>query len=173
MDSVISVEVVNDDTVEREVEQEVQRTVPEDFSVRDSATAAWVVRRVLQARDYMAKVKMWAEAEERRAEAEEKRLLFLFGSQLRRWTEQEIEKLKGRRRSIALPSGVVGLRAVQPRLIVVEEGTALAWAKASCPAAVVITEKLLKTPIIEHFDQTGEVPPGTEVTPAETAFYIR
>jgi hypothetical protein len=118
-------------------------------------------------------VKTWSAIEQRRGQQEEQRLLFLFEDQLRCWTEGELSKLRGRGRSIALPPGTLSFRAIAARLLVVDEAKVFSWARTSCPAAVVVTEKLLKTPIMRHFEESGELPPGCDIAPAETAFYIR
>src|SRR5687767_12636350 len=115
--------------VEAEVEAELHRLVPEAFSVRCPQTAGWVVRRIVEARKYAERVKVWAEVERRRAEAEEQRLLYLFGDQLRGWAEQEIAKLRGRRKSLALPSGTIGFRCVPPRVVVRDEAVVMQWAR--------------------------------------------
>lgn len=159
--------------VEAEVEAELQRIVPEGFSIRCPKTAGWVVRRIVASRRYAEHVKVWAEQERRRAEAEEQRLIFLFGGALRQWAEAEIAKLRGRRRSVALPGGTVGFRAVPSHILIRDEGVVLRWAKQACPSAVVVSERLLKTPINEHFQKTGEVPEGVEVAAARDEFFVR
>jgi hypothetical protein len=160
-------------SVEAEVEAELQRTIPPQFSVRDAETAAWVVRRVVAAREYKGRVKVWAEAEQRRAAREEERLMFVFGGQLREWAEAEIAKLQGRRKSLALPGGTVGFRAVGPRVVVRDEARVMEWARKCCPAAIVTSERLLKSPISEHVQTTGEVPQGVEVTSASEEFFVK
>lgn len=159
--------------VEAEVEAELQRIVPEAFSVCCPRTAGWVVRRICAARRYGQQVKLWAELERRRAEAEEQRLLYLFSAQLREWTAGEIAKLRGRRKSIALPGGSVGFRAVPSRVLIQSEEAVIRWAKRECPNAVVISERLLKTPVAEHVERTGEVPEGVEITAAREEFFVR
>lgn len=160
--------------VEAEVEAELQRVVPVDFAVGDATTAAWLVRRIVAARSYKARVKLWAEAEQRRAEHEEQRLMYLYGVQLQRWAGGEIAKLKGRRRSIALPGGVIGFRTHRAALVIDDEQRALAWARSACPSAVVVVERLLKAPINEHFEKTGELPDGAaHVEPAHDMFYVK
>ncbi len=159
--------------VEAEVEAELQRLVPEAFAVRCADTASWLVRRVLSARAYLERVKMWSEAEQRRARREEERLLLLFGDQLRRWALDEVTKFKGRRRSLSLPGGVVGFRATPARIVIRDEAVVMAWARRACPSAIVVSERLVKTPISEHVQQTGEVPDGVEVTDPRDEFFIR
>jgi hypothetical protein len=160
-------------TVEAEVEAELQRVVTPGFMVNSPETAAWVVRRVLIARQYLDRVKIWAEAERRRAVHEEERLLYLFGGQLRHWAEGEIAKLRGRRRTIALPGGQVGLRAVPLRVLIRDEELVMKWAKQACPTAVVTSERLLKTPVVQHVERTGEIPAGIEIVPPHDEFFVR
>jgi phage host-nuclease inhibitor protein Gam len=116
---------------------------------------------------------LWAELEQRRADHEEERLLFLFGGQLQQWTEHEIAKLRGRRKSISLPGGSVGFRSIPSRVQVRDEARVMAWARRNCPAAIVISERLIKTPIIEHVEKSGDIPDGVEITMARDEFYIR
>ena len=73
-DQLIAFEESDVTQVEAEVDIEVKRTVPEGFRVHNAESAAWVVRRVVAAREYGLRVRRWAELERRRAEAEEARL---------------------------------------------------------------------------------------------------
>ena len=145
----------------------------EVFHICDAKTANWVVRKIVDAREYGRRVKIWAAQELHRAEREEERLLYLFGGQLDTWAKCELQKLKGRKKSVALPAATLGYRHEPDRLIVSDEQALLVWAKEHCPAAVEVVEKLLKTPINELFVATGELPPGTELQTARDKFYIR
>lgn len=159
--------------IDAEVDAAIAREVPRDFGITDERSANWFLRRVLTARAYGERVKIWAEQEQRRAQREEQTLLFLFGRQLESWTAAEIAKLNGRRKSISLPAGVCGFRQVPQHVEVVDEQTVIAWARLACPAAIVATEKLLRTPVIQHIEQTGEVPDGIEIVPPTTKFFVR
>src|SRR4051812_12532619 len=75
----------------------------EAFVLDDEKKVNWVVRKIVEARAYRQRVKRWAEHEQHGAEAEEERLLFLFGNQLEMWAATEIAKLNGRRKSLHLP----------------------------------------------------------------------
>ncbi|HEX8339465.1 MAG TPA: hypothetical protein VF624_01020 [Tepidisphaeraceae bacterium] len=127
-------------SVEVEVEAEIRNILPVAFQVCSPETASWVVRRITNARNYAKKVKLWAELECRRAQHEEQRLLFLFGGQLRDWTQAEVQRVKSRRRSIGLPGGTVGFRTVPSRLVIHDEALVLRWARTACPKAIVVTE---------------------------------
>jgi len=160
--------------IDAEVDLEVLKVVPKKFCIEDESTANWLVRRVQSARQYSVRVREWADQEVRRAEREETTLMFLFGRQIEMWAKSEIEKLKGKRKSINLPAGAVGFRSVGPRLVVDDEGLVLKWAKHHLPSAVVVTERLSKSVINEHVEKVGEIPDeGVHVEPAAEKFYIR
>ena len=58
-------------------------------------------------------------------------------------------------------------------MIVQDESVVLRWARSACPSAIVIAERLLKTPISEHVQKTGEVPEGIEIIPSREEFFVR
>lgn len=58
---------------------------------------------------------------------------------------QEVFRVKKKSRN--LPHGKVGFRSTAPTVDVVDEEKAVAWAEGSCPEAVKVTKKVLKTPI--------------------------
>ena len=153
--------------------QEPMPHVPEGFCVRDAATAAWVVRKIVEARAYGHRVREWAARELRRAEREEKFFLYRFGQQLEEWTRRRLELEGDRRRSVSLPSGIVGLRAEPPRLKVTDEDALLRWCRANLPAAVVTEQRVLKSVVTEHVATSGELPQGTEVCEGTEKFFIK
>jgi hypothetical protein len=159
-------------STDAEVDLEVLRSVPKQFSIGDEKTANWLVKKIIAARQYASNVKRWADLELKRAEREEECLMFLFGRQIERWAREEIEKLGGKRKSISLPSGTIGFRTVKSHLVVKDEIRLMQWARTNCPAAIQTTEKLAKTPVNEHFTITGEIPDGTHLEPDREAFRI-
>jgi len=144
------------------------------FTVHDADTANWVVRRITQARAYAEHVAEWAEAEKRRAAAEEQRLFYLYGAQLRAWAKAELERIGNRRKSLALPGGQVGFRHQDAKVVIEDEDAVLIWCHAHLPAAVNTTETLLKSALVEHIEGTGELPDsGAHLEPETEKFYIR
>src|SRR5689334_271549 len=99
-------------------DSEADLGVPERFTVCNPETANWVVKKVIEARSYAHRVRMWAARETARAEATERQLLYLFGRQLEDWVRREIATNGGRRKSIPLPAGTVGFRTVPPSLTI-------------------------------------------------------
>jgi len=159
-----------------EVDIEVTKAVPQAFEINSEATANWLVRKIVSARQYAARVREWAEQEQRRAAREERTLMFLFGMKFVRWAKGEVERLGGRKKSLAMPAGQIGFTKFSAALQVDDEHAVLAWARSSCPSAVVVrtSTTLSKTELKVHFERTGEVPPdGAHVQPAGERFYVR
>ncbi|MEX2673456.1 MAG: host-nuclease inhibitor Gam family protein [Phycisphaeraceae bacterium] len=148
--------------------------LPHEFHVHDAGSASWLVRRVVEAREYAKRVRDWAEREQRRAGQEEEFLLFRYGKQLEYWAAGEIERQRGKRRSIGLPGGTVGFRKVGALLVIEDEAAVLAWARRHLVEAVVVTEKVSKSTLNEHLKETGELPPvGIRITEPFDRFYIK
>jgi hypothetical protein len=147
--------------------------VEEGFHVHDAASANWVVRKVVEARQYAERVRAWAEAELRRAKREEEYFMFRFGAQLEQWARAQIAVTRPHRNSVALPAGKIGFRLQPLRLNIVDEPKVLEWCKRNAPAAVVTSERILKTAIMTHFTATGETPDGATIVGGAHGFYLR
>ncbi len=147
--------------------------VPQSFQVVDLKTANWVVRKIQEARAYGEAVQAWADAEANRAKQEEEFFLFHYGPQLQAVLNEEIEKQRGKRKSVKLPAGSMGYRSDPERLRVEDEAATIEWARQNCPDAIRTTERISRTAINEHFTTTGEMPNGCEVQPASERFFVR
>jgi hypothetical protein len=157
-----------------EVDLEILKTVPKAFAINNAETASWLVRKVLNARRYAERVKQWAEQEQRRAAREEQTLMFLFGRQLETWASDQIAFPVSRRKSINLPSGIIGFRTMNASLQIDEEETVLSWARKHLPSAVITKVSLSRSILKDHFEKTGAVPDvGAHIEPTTERFYIR
>ena len=151
-------------TAERNVsDAETVVAVPDAFHVRDASIANWVVRKVVEARQYAERVQAWADGELRRAKREEEFFLFRFGGQLEQWARQEIDRDHRHRKSICLPAGAIGFRLCPTRLNVTDEQQLRTWCKANLPAAIVTRELLCKRTIADYITKTGDVQPGGSI----------
>jgi Bacteriophage Mu Gam like protein len=144
----------------------------EEFHVRDASTANWVVRKIVEARQYAQRVKAWAEIEQRRAQREEQFLLRRFGIELEAWARQQIARQHDDRRSVSLPAGSVGFRTEPTRLAIVDEQRLLVWCQTNLPSAIRVIESVPKTPLMDHITVTGEVPDGAEIQGGGERFHI-
>jgi hypothetical protein len=148
---VMSIEIEADD------DRAVVVDVSETFHVRDDRGANWVLRKILECRAYHERVARWAQAETLRAEREEGFLMHRFGGELEAWAREQIGKQHGRRRSMALPAGILGFRREPTKLLVVDQQVLAGWCRAHLPAAIKVTESLLKNEIQAHIKTTGEM----------------
>jgi hypothetical protein len=147
--------------------------VEDTFRIRDEASANWVVRKIVECRAYRERVARWAQAEALRAERQERFLMHRFAGELEAWAREQVGRQRGRSRSISLPAGVLGFRREPSKLLVVDERALVGWCHAHLPAAIKVTESLLKSEIQAHIKTTGECPVGAEFGGGAERFYIR
>lgn len=148
------------------------RQVEDGFHVHDAETANWVVRKIVEARQYARHVKAWAEMELHRAGRDEQFLLHRFGAELEAWARQQIDRQHDHRQSTNLPSGCIGFRTEPIRLAVTDEQRLLAWCRINLPSAIRVVESVAKTPLMQHVKLTGECPDGTELQGGGKRFHI-
>jgi len=160
-------------TIQTDEETAIELTVPEAFHVHDETSANWVVRKIVEARAYADRVQQWAAKEIRRAKREEDFFILRFGGQLEDWARQQIEAGPLNRKSIMLPAGTIGFRRQPLRLEIQDEAKLLAWCKNSLPEAIVMSERVLKTALVNHFTNTGECLDGADVAGGSSIFYVR
>lgn len=131
--------------------QALEIATPEQFAIVDAKSANWVIRRIMEAREYAQQVDEWAEAEKSRAAHAEAFFLERYGAQLEEFARTAIAEQNGRfkhepRKSLKLPAGTIGFRA-QPRpkgcpgVRVVDEQAVIEWCRRKLPAAIRITER--------------------------------
>ena len=148
--------------------------VPTEFHVCDDDSANWVVRKIVEARAYAKHCAEWCEREQSRAKNEEEFFLFRYGQQLLDFTRQKITAAGARRKSVGLPAGMIGFRAEPAKLVVDDESAVIAWAKRHNPALVSVVERLSKSGLNDHLEQTGELPDaGAHIEPARERFYVK
>ena len=157
-----------------DVKADVVGAVPDDgFQVRDAASANWALRLIVAERDYQARTTAWYEAEIRRSQHREEWLMHRFAGQLERWMRGELSTQYGKRRSIRLPAGVLGLKTQATKLVVVDERALMTWCRSELPAAIKPVEHILKSEIASHMKASGEIPPGAEVGGGGEKFFIK
>ncbi len=181
-----------------EVDPEPPVIVPDAFVVDDASKASWVVRKIVEAREYAQRVQRWWEQELRRVVREETWLLQRFGDELEAWTKAELERRGGRKGFVHLPGGMVGFRHQPARLQIVDEQAAIAWCRAHFPLALKVMveandergsallrwyeehapgchmrQQVLRDPLSDRLMETGELPDGINMRPAADQFYIR
>lgn len=154
-------------------QDDLQLEIPDErFHVRDADSANWVVRHILEARTYVDHVENWAAAEIRRARRQEAFFLGRWGLELEEFARRKIAEQFGRK-SLALPAGTIGFRVEPQRIDVQAEPRVMEWCRANLPLAIKRTETLLKSALMDHLKQNGELPPGVEIMGGNERFFIR
>lgn len=169
-----------------------------EFSINDEHHANWLVRAIMETRRYRDRVEAWAGGELHKAERRERHLMERYGQQLRGWLEQRLTEERGRRRSICLPAGVVGIRATSARVVITDPQALLTWAKAERPELVQLqtvvkgedalqllawyeaeqiegrmAATVSKSGLNAYVAQSGELPSGAAVQPSGDELFIR
>lgn len=163
-----------DDAVVNEKVQGDEEPLPQapgGFEVRDQSSANWLVRKIVETRQYRRRVREWAEIEFRRAEREEQFFLQRYGLQLETWASKEIADSS--RKSVKLPAGTVGFRSESFRLEIKDESRLIAWCRGSLPNALRTDTHVLKSIVSDHVQQTGECPDGTDLTGGGQRFFVK
>lgn len=148
-------------------------SLDDTFRVHDADSANWVVRRIIECRRYRLRVEAWAAAELRRAQREEQFFLERYSAQLAAWARTELAKLRGRRKSIRLPAGSLSFRIARAKIVVTDDRRLLDWCRTHLPAAVRTAERVLRSVVREHVENTGELADGTTVDGGGERFLIK
>jgi hypothetical protein len=164
---------VDDHLDDEPVESDELAQAPEQFTIHNHRTANWLVKRIVANRQYGAQVKRWAESELKHVARTEAFLLERYGRQLEQWAVHQININGGRRRFVALPAGRVCLRRAPAWVEICNEAKLIAWCRANLPSAIITTERLLRTEVRHHVEQSGEVPDGAEVRAATERIIIQ
>ena len=158
---------------EADDDQVVLVDVDDAFHIRDEGSANWVLRKVMECRAYRERVARWAQGETLRAERQEAFLMHRFGAELEAWTREQLAKQFGKRRSVCLPAATLGFRTEPTKLVIADERALMGWCRLHLPAAIKVTENVLKSEIQNHIKNTGECPDGAEVGGGQDRFFIK
>ncbi len=139
------------------------------FVPTDAAGVDWVLRKMNAARAEAALIRQNAELMARACERQADALEWKYGAALQTWLRAEIDG--GKKKSVRLYHGVVGLRTKPAGVCVTDPAAALGWAQENLPAAVTLTldKKALGAALLE----TGEAVPFAEFQTPEEVFYIK
>lgn len=122
----------------------------------------------------IAMVQEWLDGEKAKLERE----IEWLGSQVRAQvppTPDALQEVYGtKKKSISLPHGSVGFRASRDTVAIEDKDAALEYAKANVPDAVRVSERVVKTPLIEHAKVTGVAKgDGWRFVPGEDSFFVK
>ena len=142
---------------------------PAAFLPTDAAGVDWVLGKMADARARAARILENAEKMARAEERDAEYLEWRYGGVLQVWLREELAG--GKRKSVRLYNGVIGLRTKPAGVNVTNPAAALSWAKEHLPAAV--AERLDKAVLAETLLTNGESVEWAQLTPPEEVFYIK
>lgn len=140
-----------------------------EFIPADAAGVDWVLKKCAAARAEAKLIRENAELMARECERRAEHLEWKYGANLQTWLRGELAD--GKRKSVRLLHGVIGLRTKPAGVNVTNPAAALAWAKQHLPAAV--AERLDKAVLAESLLTNGESTDFAQLTAAEEVFYIK
>jgi len=107
-------------------------------------------------------------------ESRRKGLDFVYGPVARHVASDLIQRAGGKAKSVKTPYGTVGFRAQPAKLDVTDDAALMTYAKSlGLTSWVKVAETVAKGEVSEYFKNTGDIPPGCEVTPAQDRFYVK
>lgn len=164
-------------------QDEQDALVREGWRIEDMAQADWALRRLAELHRVVDENEAVLKASIERLKERTKRLnaqhergIAFFEGKLREFAEpRRAELLTGKKKSRSLPSGDIGWRSVAEKLAVVDEPAAIEWARTQPVESELlrIKEEVNKAALAAHYRETGEVPPGCDVSPAREEFHVK
>ena len=149
--------------------------IHEGFTVDSTDKADWAISKAVAAQaeieklndlhdEYVSRIAQWYQKEIKQY----KDTIEYMESLVKPWLQAEL--VDSKKRSISLPSGVAGLRKLQPKLEVIDEKIALESCRTKHPEAI---KESLRKSTLNDILKTGELVDGCTVSPAESSFYIK
>ena len=151
------------------MQQEYETSPGQGLMNEDERLATWYVGKDKQADEMIQTIKNQAAMMCRQIEARRRGMIYAFGVRVRATIDRMLQSQGKNKKSVNLLTGRAGYRKQQAKLQIVDAPAILAWAETHCPAA--IKKSVSMTGINEHFDKTGEVPPGVKRIEERENFY--
>jgi hypothetical protein len=141
----------------------------EAFCPTDAAGVDWVLRKMNAARAEATVIRQNAELMARACERQADALEWQFGPAIQTWLRAEIDG--GKKKSVRLYHGIVGLRTKPAGVSITDPAAALAWAQEFLPDAVAV--RLDKKALADALLTSGEAVDFATLNREEEVFYIK
>ena len=139
--------------------------------IETEAHAAAVVRAMAEIHDERERVEDQHTARLKRIDAKERSLRYLFETALAEWTARN---LTGKKKSIILPDGTVGMRTSAAKTVTESDATLREWAKVELPNAFNYDRApLLMESVKEWEAKHGKAAPGRIQIDESETFYVK
>lgn len=101
---------------------------------------------------------------------QEKALKWKWGAQFQVIVDQRLAEQSGKKKSVDFLTGKAGYHVKPAKITITDRAEIKAWCEENCLDALELVVQRT-TPLKEHIQSTGEVPPGVEYTPKHDAFF--
>ncbi len=145
-----------------------------EMNMRDPEAGEWLtewyIRKVEEFKHAEEVLVKQFEANRNRIRNEARALAFRHGIQFKQAIDQRLQMQKGKAKSVSLEHGRAGYRKKASTVLIKNGLEVLEWCKDHCPDALDL-KIARRTPIKEHIESTGEIPPGVDFIEEREAFY--
>ena len=116
------------------------------------------------------RIKDQAKVLQAEVDARRKALTHWWGQQFKGQVDSDLADQHGKKKSVNYATGKAGYRKTKEKLVILDGAKFISWAKMQCPDCLEF-RVARKTPAVDHLHETGELPPGCSLDPAEDRFF--
>ena len=132
--------------------------------------AEWYLGQQAQIDAMREQVKKQQEVIFRHLMTQENALKYRWGAQFQEIVDRKLSEQTGKKKSVDFLTGKAGYRVKPAKITIKDRAEIKAWCEEHCLDALELVVQRT-TPLKEHIESTGEVPPGVEYTPKRDAFF--
>jgi hypothetical protein len=136
----------------------------------DAWVGPWYCDQIETLKAARERVKAQADRMLRAIDAREQAIAYRYGTQLKALVDRRLSEQKAKRRSVDFITGRAGYRKVPGKFTIIDHETLRDWCVDNCREALEIRVQRT-TPLKEHVQRTGEVPPGGHWSEPHDRFY--
>ncbi len=177
-DPILGVQIESDDEIEIiKAEAEVLETEVSEQVADEQGLAEWYVRKMDDLQRQRDTVRKQARAIDNALKGRQSALAWKIGRQVENFVREEIVRNGGKRKSIKLLSGNAGFRKIKPKVVLTDEEAFREWfdhqpddIRAELQGCFDL-KFARKTPVLDYFNSTGDMPDGFEFEAEHDKFY--
>jgi hypothetical protein len=157
-------------TLEEPITEQTEEA--DGFHITSDAAANWLLRKLANIEAEQRRVQAQAAQIVKQLESDAARLRYLYEAELEAYVRERLQAEGNRRRSVTFLQGTCAFRIVPGGVRITDPLAALDYASRCLPEAVKTQQVLDTARYRQVVEETGELLPGVEVTPAQEAFRV-
>lgn len=158
-------------TVPTEIEEAVAEAEADRLATGASTgLAEWYIQRMTEIEETRRRIREMARSMDAALERRRKGLIWKFGAEFKEEIDERLRSQGGRKKSVTLLTGRAGYRATKGKIVVQDRKALAEWCASNCTEALEIVVART-SPIREHIEANGEIPPGVEYVGPGDVFY--